>query len=181
MKNVLIPEEERTQVSIVRKLKEVILSLEITRRFTKDEILEYYLNEIYYGNLSYGIEAAAQSYFAKPALELNLAEAAMLTGLPQAPSTYSPLQNPERARWRQHAVLDLMVRHGFTTRAEAERAKKVKLRYAAATFDILAPHFVAYVRELVAEKYGGTHAVSHWATGDHYLGPGHPGAGRNNR
>lgn len=156
VKNVLIPEEERPKVSYTRKLKEVILSLELTRRLSKDQILQYYLNEINYGNLSYGIESAAQSYFGKSARELNLPEAAMLAGLPQAPAAYSPLINPDRAGQRQHLVLDLMVRQGFITQAEADAAKTVKLEYQsrAMTFDIKAPHFVAYMQELLEEKYG---------------------------
>lgn len=156
VKNVLIPEEERPKVSYTRKLKEIILSLELTRRLSKDQILQYYLNEINYGNLSYGIESAAQSYFGKSARDLNLAEAAMLAVLPQAPAAYSPLINPDRARQRQHLVLDLMVRQGFITQAEAETAKAVKLEYhsRAMTFDMKAPHFVAYIQELLEEKYG---------------------------
>lgn len=153
-KNVFIPEEERTQLSVIRKIKEMSLSMELTRRFSKDQILEYYLNENNYGNLSYGIEAAAQSYFAKSAKDLNLAEAALLAGIPQAPSLYSPQLNPDRAKERQHAVLALMVRQEFVSEAEAEAAKAQRLEYQTATFDIRAPHFVMYVRELLAEKYG---------------------------
>lgn len=154
VKNVFIPEEERTQISIVRKLKEMVLSLELTRRFSKDKILEYYLNEIYYGNLSYGIESAAESYYAKRAKDLNLAEAAMLAGIPQAPSLFSPLSDPERARARQHQVLDLMVRQGFISEVEAEAAKETQLKFSPAKFDIRAPHFVMSVQEMLEEKYG---------------------------
>lgn len=154
VKNVFIPEQQRAAASIDRKVKEVALSLELTRRFTKDQILEYYLNELNYGNLSYGIEAAAQSYFAKPAKDLDLAEAAMLAGIPQLPAVYSPLLNPRGAKDRQEQVLDLMVRQGFVTPGEAEAAKAVELEYKATRFDIKAPHFVMYVRELLAEKYG---------------------------
>ena len=154
VKNVFIPEEERAEISLVRKIKEAALSIELTRRFTKDQILEFYLNEINYGNLSYGIEAAAQSYFSKSARDLNLAESAMLAGLPQAPSRHSPLLNLEAAKQRQHAVLDLMVRQEFITQHEANAAKNLRLEYKAAKFDIKAPHFVVYVRELLLEKYG---------------------------
>ncbi|MBI2886853.1 MAG: PBP1A family penicillin-binding protein [Chloroflexi bacterium] len=154
VKNVLIAEEERTQLSLLRKVKEVMLSLELTRRYTKEQILEYYLNEIYYGNVSYGVESAAQSYFAKSARELDLAEAAMLAGLPQAPALYSPLVDRERAEQRQHAVLDLLVRQGFITQSEANVAKGKKLEYKSASFPIKAPHFVMYVQELLTEKYG---------------------------
>lgn len=154
VKNVLIPEEERTQLSVVRKLKEAILALELTRRHSKGEILEFYLNEINYGNLSYGIEAAAGSYFGKSARELDLAESAMLAGIPQAPGRFSPLTNPDDARRRQHQVLDLMVRQEFITEAEAEQAREKELEFKAANFAIRAPHFVMYVRELISEKYG---------------------------
>lgn len=154
VKNVLIAEEERAQLSITRKLKEAILALELTRRYSKDEILEFYLNEINYGNLSYGVEAAARSYFDKSARELDLAESAMLAGIPQAPSRFSPILNPADATRRQHVVLDLMVRQEFVSEAEAERAKEEKLEFKTATFAIQAPHFVMYVRELLAEKYG---------------------------
>ncbi len=154
VKNVFIPEQERSEQSIVRKVKEMALSLELTRRFTKDQILQYYLNELNYGNLSYGIEAAAQSYFSKPAKDLNLAEASMLAGIPQLPAVYSPLLDPAAAKRRQDQVLDLMVRQGFVTKSEADAAKEVQLEYKSAKFDIKAPHFVMYVRELLAEKYG---------------------------
>ena len=156
VKNALIPEEERSQISVIRKLKEMILSVELTRRFSKDEILEYYLNEINYGNLSYGIESAAQSYFGKSARDLDLAEGAMLAGIPQAPAVYSPLLNPEGAKRRQQTVLDLMVRQGFVTQAEADKAGAEELSYHGkpVSFDIRAPHFVFYVARLLEEKYG---------------------------
>ncbi len=154
VKNVFIPEEERTQASILRKVKEVILALELTRRFSKDEILTYYLNENNYGNLSYGVESAAQSYFGKPAKDLDLAESAMLSGIPQAPANYSPFTNPDQAKQRQEQVLDLMVRQGFITKGEADAAKDRKLEYKTSKFDIKAPHFVMYVRDLLTEKYG---------------------------
>ncbi len=153
-RNTLLPEEERMQVSVVRKLKEMILSLELSRRYSKEQILEYYLNEINYGNLSYGIEAAAQSYFGKSARDLDLAEASMLAGIPQAPAAQSPITNPDAARARQREVLDLMVRQGVITEAEAEAARAEKLVYQPASFEIRAPHFVMYVRQLLEEKYG---------------------------
>ena len=154
VKNVFIPEEERTQASVLRKVKEVILALELTRRFSKDDILTYYLNENNYGNLSYGVESAAQSYFGKPAKELDLAESTMLAGIPQAPANYSPFTNPDQAKQRQEQVLDLMVRQGFVTKNEADAAKDRKLVYRTSRFDIRAPHFVMYVRDLLTEKYG---------------------------
>jgi 1A family penicillin-binding protein len=154
VKQVLIPEEERMQRSISRKIKEVILSFELTRRFSKDQILEWYLNENPYGNLSYGIESAAEGYFGKPARDLDLAESAMLAGLPQAPGYYSPLENFDRAKSRQSDVLDLMVRQGYITEAQAEEAKAEELHFTQQEFPIRAPHFVMYVRQLLEQRYG---------------------------
>ncbi|RLC79459.1 MAG: penicillin-binding protein, partial [Chloroflexi bacterium] len=105
VKNTVIPPEERYRKSIARKIKEAILALEISRRYSKDEILEWYLNTAYYGNLAYGVEAAAQVYFGKHVWELNLAECAMLAAIPQYPALI-PNNNPEEARKRQHLVLD---------------------------------------------------------------------------
>lgn len=158
VKNALLPEEERSQRTVSRKIREAILALELTRRYSKDQILEWYLNEIYYGNMSDGVEAAAKNYFGKSAKDLNLAEAAMLAGLPQSPGLYSPLDNPKQAKARQEAVLDLMVHHGRLTRAEAEAAKKEPLVYQPRRFPIEAPHFVAYVRQILEQRYG-SHAL----------------------
>jgi len=160
VKNVLIPPEERgLRVGIdayKRKAKEIILALEITRRYSKDQILEMYLNEIYYGNMAYGVEAAAESYFGKQAKDLSLAESAMLAALPQAPAWNSPLTNPEQAKKRQAIVLDAMAREGYITPEQAFKAKNEKLRYASQReqFGIEAPHFVFYVRDLLERKYG---------------------------
>ncbi len=160
VKNVLIPPEERgLRVGIDaynRKAKEIILALEITRRYSKDQILEMYLNEIYYGNMAYGVEAAAESYFGKQAKDLSLAESAMLAALPQAPAWNSPLTNPEQAKKRQAIVLDAMAREGYITPEQAFKAKNEKLRYASQKeqFGIEAPHFVFYVRDLLEKKYG---------------------------
>lgn len=144
--------------SLSRKVKEAILAAEITRRYDKDTILELYLNEIYYGHLAYGIEAAAQLYFNKPAKELTLAEAALLAGLPQSPATYDPLQNPEAAKARQADVLRLMVEAGFITPEEADVAWQEELRYYGQALEATrltkAPHFVMYVRSQIEQKYG---------------------------
>lgn len=154
VKNVLIPPEERTQRTLARKIKEAILALEITRRYDKDRILEWYLNNAFYGNLAYGVEAAAQAYFGKHVQDLTLAESAMLAALPQAPGSNSPLDYPERAQERQHLVLDAIYREGYITYDEIVAAKSETLQYAPQRFDIIAPHFVVYVRQLLEEKYG---------------------------
>lgn len=104
----LLTPEERAQRTYSRKTREIILAAEITRRYTKDEILELYLNEIYYGNLAYGIEAASQTYFHKSAKDLTMGEAAFLAGLPQSPAVYDIYTNPEATLVRQQQVLVLM-------------------------------------------------------------------------
>lgn len=119
---VLLDEDERTEISFRRKVREIVLAAEITRTYEKNEILELYLNEIYYGNLAYGIEAASQSYFNKSAADLNLAEASLLAGLPQAPALWDPYIAPEKALGRQREVLSLMVAEGYVTLEEAQAA-----------------------------------------------------------
>src|SRR5690606_29977854 len=103
IKNSLLTNEQ----TVTRKVKELILAIELERLYTKDEILSFYLNEIPYGAQEYGIEAAAQSYFNKPAKELGIAESAMLAALPQAPSLYSPyIGNPDALKGRQDTIID---------------------------------------------------------------------------
>ena len=105
----LFTADERSQRTVERKAREIVLAAEITRRYTKDQILELYLNEIYYGNLSYGIEAAAETYFQTSADKLTLSQAAFLAGLPQAPSVYDVYNNRDETLQRFHAVLLLML------------------------------------------------------------------------
>jgi 1A family penicillin-binding protein len=155
VKNVLIPPEERMEASLNRKIREAVLAYQISQTYTKEQILEMYLNEIYYGNLAYGVEAAAQAYFGKSVRDLTLAEAAMLAGLPQAPAIYDPFKDPTAAKGRQSDVLDLMVRHGFLDSEAAQAAKAEPLRYAPpSTSSLLAPHFVMYVRDVLLQHYG---------------------------
>ncbi|MEX1019394.1 MAG: transglycosylase domain-containing protein, partial [Litorilinea sp.] len=135
---------ERT---VTRKVKEAILSAEVTRRFDKDTILEIYLNELYYGNLAYGADAAAQTYFDKDVADLTLAEASLLAGLPQLPAYYDPYTNPERAKNRQAVVLRLMVESGAITAQEADAAWLEPLNYTPLSYDMLSPHFTLFVRE----------------------------------
>ncbi len=153
-RNLLLSPDERYERTLTRKLREAVLAWRIARHYSKDEILELYLNEIYYGNMAYGVEAAAQAYFGKHVRDLDLAECAMLAGLPQAPEYYNPLENLKEARGRQATVLGLMVRHGYLTEEEARRAEKEKLYFAAAPFEIHAPHFVMYVRGLLERELG---------------------------
>lgn len=142
---------ERT---LSRKIKEAILTVATEVLYGKNQILEMYLNHIPYGGTAYGIEAAAHRFFNKNAKDLNLSEATLLVGLPQAPSKYSPLGNPDSARARQSLVLDRMVEDKYITKEEAATAKGMELHFADSGTDIRAPHFVMYVRQILEEKYG---------------------------
>lgn len=141
--------------SFNRKLKEMALALKIEQRYTKKEILYLYLNQIYFGSGAYGVEAAAQTYFGKRAKDLDLAECALLAGLPRSPKRYSPFKDPERALGRRAYVLNRMAAMHIITRAEAEEAKKAPLPvqpYTAAGGP--APYFVEYIRQKVEERFG---------------------------
>ncbi len=153
-RNLLLSPEERIEVSLTRKLRETILAWRLARTYSKDEILTLYLNEMYYGNLAYGLDAAARTYFAKGATDLDLAECALLAGLPQAPAIYNPLENPDLARGRQRVVLDLLVRHGYLAPDEAELAARETLHFASVPFPIEAPHFVMHVRGQLEKAFG---------------------------
>jgi membrane peptidoglycan carboxypeptidase len=146
--------EERTEVSYNRKTKEIILAWIMNRDYSKDEIMEMYLNEIYYGNLAYGIEAAADTYFEKSAQELTLGEASLLAGLPQSPVELDPLTNLEGAKERQWLVLNLMVSEGFITQDEAVAAYQEPLTFAPQEVSLEAPHFAVYVRQQLEALYG---------------------------
>ncbi|MCC9075857.1 PBP1A family penicillin-binding protein [Litorilinea aerophila] len=140
--------------SITRKVKEAILSAEISRRYHKDQILELYLNELYYGNLAYGADAAAETYFNKDVSELTLAEAALLAGLPQLPAYYDPYTHPDRAKARQGVVLSLMVENGYITPEQADAAWLEPLSYAPLSYEMKAPHFTLYVRQQLESLLG---------------------------
>jgi 1A family penicillin-binding protein len=144
VKNTLLSSER----TLSRKIKEAILAISISHRYSKDQILEMYLNTVYFGNQAYGVEAAAQTYFGKPASELTLPEAALLAGLVRAPSTTNPFADQQAAKAAQQRVLDLMVRHGFISEAEARAAAEQPLNYHTRQLgEIKAPHFVLWVRE----------------------------------
>ncbi|OGE88885.1 MAG: hypothetical protein A3J07_00860 [Candidatus Doudnabacteria bacterium RIFCSPLOWO2_02_FULL_49_13] len=139
----------------VRKIKEIVLAVELDQRYSKDQILGFYLNEIPYGQNAYGIEAAAQTYFDKHAHDLTLAESAYVAALPQAPSFYNPSgPNRDRLDGRKNYVLDQMAEQGYITHDQAETAKAEKVTFNKVRDAILAPHFVLYVESLLAEKYG---------------------------
>ena len=157
-RNVLLTPEERMQETAWRKIKEAVLAAELTRVYPKDTILEIYLNEIYYGNLAYGIQAAAETYFGVNAQDLTLAQASFLAGLPQAPATYDPFGGGhDLALARQRDVLALMVEAGYTTEAEGSAAafEVAAYPFAAPRLDLAtAPHFVVYVRQTLEATYG---------------------------
>lgn len=158
---------KRAERTAERKVSEIILAQELTRTYPKDTILEIYLNEIYYGNQAYGIEAAAQTYFGKSAKNLDLAEASFLAGLPQAPALYDPYTNFDDAKERQRIVLNLMIQHEVVVSSKGERRvlssqeafkayeqplKLVPPRILAQ--EVKAPHFVQYVRKQLEDKFG---------------------------
>jgi penicillin-binding protein 1C len=150
VKNALLSPER----TIKRKLQEFALSMIVETIYSKDQILEMYLNQIPYGSTTYGIEAASEHYFGKPAKELNLSESALLAGLTQAPTKYSPFGvHPERAKERQLTVIRRMVEDGYITEEEAESAKNTELKFSEIE-DSEATHFALWVKELLAEKYG---------------------------
>ncbi|HEU4327001.1 MAG TPA: transglycosylase domain-containing protein [Roseiflexaceae bacterium] len=175
---VLTAEERAPEKTYERKVKEIVLAQEMSQRYSKEQILELYLNEIFYGNLSYGIEAASQSYFDVHAKDLTLAQASLLTGLPQQPTVYEPLNYlegnllpgvllgenwyeedyplPDLAppKWRQIAVLRQMVDEQYVTPEEGRRVIAEDLRFADQAVPLNAPHFVFYVRKLLEEQYG---------------------------
>ena len=155
VKNSVIPLEERFEKSYARKVKELLISVELTRLYEKEEILEWYLNTNFYGNLAYGIDAAAQVYFGKSADSLTLGETATLISIPQYPRL-NPFDAPEAAKERQQIVLRRMVEEGCITTEMAEQAEAEGWDLAGTTerFDIKAPHFAMYVRRELEERFG---------------------------
>lgn len=153
VKNSILTSEKK----ISRKIKEVVLALEIEQKFTKEEILKMYLNEIPYGSNAYGIEAAAQTFFSKHASELTLAESALLASLPKAPTYYSPYgSNTETLLIRWNHALNKMEQLGYITQEQKEEAQDVDIldKIKPIKDSIKAPHFVMYIKEQLVEKYG---------------------------
>ncbi|MBC2717460.1 MAG: PBP1A family penicillin-binding protein [Desulfobacteraceae bacterium] len=142
--------------SYQRKIKEAILAYRIDRKFTKDQVLYLYLNQIYLGNGAYGVEAAAQNYYGKPAKAMSLAECAMLAGLPQAPSRYSPFKYPERAKKRQIYVLRRMAAEGYISEPEATEAINTTLdiRPRRNWYRENVPYYTEHVRQVLVEMFG---------------------------
>lgn len=151
IKNTLLTPERTLQ----RKTKEIILAFWTERVFNKNEILEMYFNEVPFGGTAWGIAAAAQTYFDKKVNDLSLAESAYLAGLPASPTTYSPHgSNPQLAKFRQKEVLRRMVEDQMISQQQADEAYEVELQIKSPSNEILAPHFVMYIRSLLNEKYG---------------------------
>ena len=142
--------------TLKRKIQEAFLALQLERQYTKQEILELYMNQIYFGQGAYGVQAAARTYFAKDVKDLTLNECAMLAGIPKSPNYYSPLNNMEAATQRKSVVLDQMVKYGYISEGEANSAKKEELTIAKASNDVgKGPsYFVDYILQTLAEKYG---------------------------
>ena len=139
--------------TIQRKIREAVLAVDLNSRYSKDQILELYLNTIYYGAQSYGAEAAARGFFHTTAHDLTLGQAAMLAGLPQAPTQNSPLINPTQAKARQAEVLDAMVAQKMITPQQALAAENEKLQFFYPTNQLQAPHFVDYVLQVLDKQY----------------------------
>lgn len=143
---------ERT---ISRKLKELYLAFRVETAFSKDKILEMYLNQVPYGGTAWGVSAASEQYFGKNVKDLTLGESALLAGLPQAPSYYSPFgQDPKRSTERQKLVLKRMLDENYISREDYDKAISEGIKFRTAGVDLKAPHFVMYVREYLAERYG---------------------------
>ena len=159
-KNLYIKPEERAQRSPVRKLKETIIAFELTRRYSKEQILAWYLSNVFYGNGAYGIESASYRYLNKSPKDLTLAEAALIAGLPRAPTVYDPIRDFDAAMSRQKQVIGLMERHGYLSHEDAQAAllAPVALREGRSpndnASDADAVHFALYVRDLLPAILG---------------------------
>jgi penicillin-binding protein 1A len=139
-----------------RKTREIILAIELDRRYSKDQILEWYLNQVPFGQNAYGVEAAAQTYFGKHVWEINLAEAATLAALIKAPYSLSPYEenSKEKLLARKDYILDKMANEGFISKEEAEEAKKEEISFKEKRVEILAPYFTLWVKSILEKEYG---------------------------
>ncbi|MCB9137803.1 MAG: penicillin-binding protein 1C [Caldilineaceae bacterium] len=150
----LLTPDERLEASYTRKLREAWLAWRLETRYTKNELLVLYLNQSYYGSFAFGLEAAAQTFFAKPAAQLSRGECALLAGLLQNPGVYNPLADPEAAMARRQTVIRLMQEKGYLDAEEAALVEREALRYRARLFPIRAPHFVMYVQDQLTQMLG---------------------------
>jgi len=146
-RNLLLDADERYERTLRRKLREALLAWQLTQRLDKDTILALYLNQTYYGGMAYGVEAAAQTFFGKPVADLDLAECALLAGLPQAPALYNPFSHPEIAVERQRLVLGRMEAEGYIDADQRSLAENEPLVFTSTPYPIEAPHFVWMARD----------------------------------
>ena len=151
IKNAVLSNEK----TLIRKVKELLLAYRLEKRFDKDEILQMYLNEIPYGSTAYGVQAASQLYFGKNVKDINLAEAAVLAALPQAPSRYSPYgSHKDLLLGRQKYILEQMQKQGYISEQEMNDAKNTEIKFKKPSESMKAPHFVMYIKEILSDKYG---------------------------
>ena len=145
-----------SEKTFTRKIYEILLTFKLENNFSKDQILEIYMNQIFLGNRAYGFAAASETYFGKPLKNITIAEAAMLAGLPKAPSAYNPVSNPKRARIRQQYIIERMFENGFITAEEAETAKQqvLQIKTAAARHQGHADYVTEMVRQAMFAQYG---------------------------
>ena len=145
-----------SEKTFTRKIYEMLLTFKLEHLLSKDQILEIYMNQIYLGNRAYGFAAAAETYFGKPLQDISIAEAAMLAGLPKAPSAYNPISNPKRARIRQQYIIDRMVENGFISAQQgaAAKAEDIKIKSAHYNGRVHAEYIAEMVRQLIYNQYG---------------------------
>lgn len=145
-----------SEKTFTRKIYEILLTFKLEHLLTKDQILEIYMNQIFLGNRAYGFAAASEAYFGKHLKDITIAEAAMLAGLPKAPSAYNPISNPQRARIRQRYIIDRMLENGFISEKEAEAAKnqELKVKSGAGNHQVHAEYVAEMVRQLMYAQYG---------------------------
>ena len=145
-----------SEKTYTRKIYELLLTFKLEHLLSKDQILEIYMNQIFLGNRAYGFAAASEAYFDKPLQDITIAEAAMLAGLPKAPSAYNPISNPKRARSRQLHIIERMQENGFITATQAAAAKeqKLKVRTSSDTTKVHAEYVAETVRQLMFAQYG---------------------------
>lgn len=149
----LLDPQQQAERTLRRKLREMVLALQLQSRYSKEDVLALYLNQVYFGNLAYGIDGAARAYFNKNAPDLSLAECALLAGVVQNAIINDPLTRFDNAKNRQQIVLDLMVQNGYITEREATAAKQDELQFASVSFPIEAPHFVMEVWRILERDY----------------------------
>ena len=145
-----------SEKTFTRKIYEILLTFKLEHLLSKNQILEIYMNQIFLGNRAYGFAAASEAYFGKHLKDITIAEAAMLAGLPKAPSAYNPISNPQRARIRQRHIIDRMLENGFITENEAETAKaqELKVKSGASNTQVHGDYVAEMVRQLMYSQYG---------------------------